>query len=182
MRECIDDFLESFATEFPTQTMKPKAHYMTHYADQVLQFGLLINCWTLRFEGKHSFFKNISRVTRNKINICKSLAWRHQMNQVERLMMITLSDRSQMIITQQASIVDVFHKYPWLMGSDLLVKELQRLIPKTETSDPRVSLCQGIARYKTPIIQLLQSRKNLPMEVKNILDTPPDADIYACKS
>lgn len=33
MRECINDFLESFATEFPTQTMKPKAHYMTHYAD-----------------------------------------------------------------------------------------------------------------------------------------------------
>ncbi|KAK4318143.1 hypothetical protein Pmani_010834 [Petrolisthes manimaculis] len=63
--------------------------------------------------------------------------------------MITLSDRRQMIITQQASIVDVFHKYPWLMGSDLLVKELQRLIPKAETSDPRVSLCQGIARSRT---------------------------------
>lgn len=62
-----------------------------------------------------------------------------------------------------------------------LVKELQRLRPKTDTSDPRISLCQGIARYKKSIIELLQSRKNLPVEVKNILNIPPDTDVYACK-
>lgn len=84
MAECITDFIDKFQLEFPDQAMKPKLHHMTHYPQQTLKFGPLIHCWTLRFEGKHSYFKAINRITKNKVNICKTLAFRHQMHQVTR--------------------------------------------------------------------------------------------------
>ncbi len=82
MEECITDFISSFQVEFPDQALKPKLHYMSHYPQQTLQFGPLTHCWTLRFEGKHSYFKSINRINKNKVNICKTLAHRHQMHQL----------------------------------------------------------------------------------------------------
>ncbi|RUM28374.1 MAG: hypothetical protein DSY42_08515 [Aquifex sp.] len=84
MEECITDFINSFQVEFPDQAVKPKLHYMSHYPQQTLQFGPLVHCWTLWFEGKHSYFKSINRITKNKVNICKTLAHRHQMHQLTK--------------------------------------------------------------------------------------------------
>jgi hypothetical protein len=61
--------------------LKPKFHYMLHYASQIHCFGPLVTCWTLRFEGKHNYFKEIACRSKNKQNICATLAKRHQLNQ-----------------------------------------------------------------------------------------------------
>lgn len=61
--------------------MKPKFHYLIHYPQMLLQFGPLINTWTLRFEGKHNYFKEISKTTKKRKNLCKTLAQRHEMMQ-----------------------------------------------------------------------------------------------------
>lgn len=45
---------------------------------ETLQIGPLLHLQTLRFEGKHNYFKELVYRTKNKINICKSLALRHQ--------------------------------------------------------------------------------------------------------
>ncbi|XP_077972807.1 uncharacterized protein LOC120330222 [Styela clava] len=66
---------------FPGHTVRPKHHYLMHYPELISLFGPLIRCWTLRFEGKHSYFKNVVRRTGNFVNVCKTLAHSHQMMQ-----------------------------------------------------------------------------------------------------
>lgn len=73
-----------FVTEFLQMysdiggAMKPKFHYMVHYASMIERYGPLIHCWTLRFEGKHNYFKELANRTKNKMNTCLSLTRRHQ--------------------------------------------------------------------------------------------------------
>ena len=66
IHEFISDFLESFTREFPEQHIKPKAHFLIHYPDQIKLFGPLVNVWTLRFEGEHNYFKEIYATTNRK--------------------------------------------------------------------------------------------------------------------
>lgn len=66
---------------FPYESLKAKHHYLLHYADLILHFGPLIRLWTLRFESKHSYFKNCARKLHNFLHLCKTLAERHQMLQ-----------------------------------------------------------------------------------------------------
>lgn len=65
---------------FPHVSLRPKHHYLLHYADLTLQFGPLIHTWTMRFESKHSYFKRCIRSSKNFRNV-KSLAERHQLFQ-----------------------------------------------------------------------------------------------------
>ena len=44
----------------------------------IKQFGLLIK--TLRFEAKHCYFKTVFHGSKNRKNICLTLAKRHQMS------------------------------------------------------------------------------------------------------
>lgn len=82
----VQDLVELFLTKnkkmFPDERIKPKAHYMLHYAKEIEMFGPLTTCQTLRFERKHNYFKEVSYRTKNRMNICKTLATRHQNMQV----------------------------------------------------------------------------------------------------
>ncbi|CAC5410253.1 unnamed protein product [Mytilus coruscus] len=78
MQDIIEEFHEYYRENFPEETVKPKFHYTLHYPKQTLEFGPLIHLQTIRFEGKHSYFKELVYRTKNKKNICKSLAERHQ--------------------------------------------------------------------------------------------------------
>lgn len=59
----IGDYLEGRKELFPSQKLKPKHHYLTHYPALILKFGPLIRLWTMRFESKHSYFKRCVRRT-----------------------------------------------------------------------------------------------------------------------
>lgn len=78
LSDLINEFHEMYLEQFPERHLKPKGHYTLHYAEQVKEFGPLIHCWSVRFEGKHSFFKEIVRRTKNRKNLCKTMAMRHQ--------------------------------------------------------------------------------------------------------
>ena len=84
LRGIIEDCLDLFKDLYPEVSTKPKAHYITHYPTQIKKFGPLSRCWTIRFEGKHVFFKGIFQRTKNRKNICKTLAERHQRKQALR--------------------------------------------------------------------------------------------------
>ena len=71
------EFFSSYYREYII-SMKPKFHYLLHYPRQMLEFGPLVFCWTLRFEGKHFVFKEISWRTKNRKNIMYTLAHRHE--------------------------------------------------------------------------------------------------------
>lgn len=66
-----------FVEEF-NETLKPEHHFVTHYPQTMRLMGPLICLWSMRFEGKHQFFKkNVQKTGDYKI-IIKTLAERHQ--------------------------------------------------------------------------------------------------------
>jgi len=77
----IRDYLERRMSLFPNVRVRPKHHYMSHYAALTMKFGPLIRLWTMRFESKHQFFKRCIRNSRNFVNVTGMLASRHQMLQ-----------------------------------------------------------------------------------------------------
>lgn len=79
LRVLIDEYLYCRMQTFPDKPLKPKHHYVSHYPDLIMQFGPLIRLWTLRFESKHTYFKQCSRKLRNFKNPCSTLAERHQL-------------------------------------------------------------------------------------------------------
>lgn len=63
---------------FPDHNLRPKHHFIEHYPYLISCFGPLLDCWTIRFEAKHSFFKKVVRDVNNFKNILLTLATRHQ--------------------------------------------------------------------------------------------------------
>lgn len=66
---------------FPDVKLRPKHHYLMHYPELILRYGPLIKVWTLRFESKHSYFKESQRRTKNFINVLKTLSEKHELLQ-----------------------------------------------------------------------------------------------------
>jgi len=58
---------------------------MIHYGRAIRLFGPIWHCATLRFESKHSSFKQMDRAIHNHINLEKSLTEKHQNLQVYHL-------------------------------------------------------------------------------------------------
>ncbi|KAJ8667819.1 hypothetical protein QAD02_009482 [Eretmocerus hayati] len=77
----ICDYLSLRKKLFPTFNLRPKHHYMRHYAKLIFFFGPLIKVWTMRFESKHKFFKRSIRYSMNFINVLKSLSEKHELFQ-----------------------------------------------------------------------------------------------------
>lgn len=81
MNDIIEDYLESRKNMFSSVPLRAKHHFMLHYACLTMRFGPLIRLWTMRFESKHSYFRQSAQHGRNFVNITKSLAERHQLLQ-----------------------------------------------------------------------------------------------------
>lgn len=61
-------------------SLKPKHHFLLHYARVIRSMGPVIFLWVMRMEAKHQFFKNIAHRTKNFINLKKTMAFKHQAN------------------------------------------------------------------------------------------------------
>lgn len=77
----IEEYIQSRVELFPGFPLKPKHHYLCHYPELIIQFGPLIRLWTMRFESKHTYFKQCARKLHNFKNLCATLAERHQLLQ-----------------------------------------------------------------------------------------------------
>ena len=73
----VEEYLFKFSRLYPNEVMKPKRHYMVHYASQIERLGPLIVSWNMRQEAKLGFVKKVSRLSNFK-NICKTVAKKHQ--------------------------------------------------------------------------------------------------------
>lgn len=69
---------ELLLTAIPDCRLRPKHHYIEHYPHLTKVFGPLIDMWTMRFEGKHKFFKKFIHETQSFKNVPLTLAMRHQ--------------------------------------------------------------------------------------------------------
>lgn len=81
----ISEHRVRFKEVFPDSNLLPKHHFLEHYPQLIYQFGPLVSLWTLRFEGKHSFFKRVARHTSCFKNLLYSLAERHQLSLAHQL-------------------------------------------------------------------------------------------------
>lgn len=63
---------------YPEESVIPKMHFMVHMPRLMIQFGPLVRHWTMRYEAKHSYFKQLAQSMGNFINLPYSLAMRHQ--------------------------------------------------------------------------------------------------------
>lgn len=79
MRVLIDDYMGK--RKVLGNKYKPKHHFFSHYPDLYLMFGPLIFMWTLAFEHRHQFFKRVSKICRNFINLAHLLAYKFQLLQ-----------------------------------------------------------------------------------------------------
>lgn len=73
--------LENLKKLFPSNALKPKHHFLLHYPHHILNYGPPIRYWCFRFEGKHRFFKEVSRHSKQFKNPPFTLANSHQLYQ-----------------------------------------------------------------------------------------------------
>ncbi|XP_042630364.1 uncharacterized protein LOC109063425 isoform X1 [Cyprinus carpio] len=74
----IAEHRDLLLTVFPHFKLRPKHHYIEHYTQLIRMYGPLRDVWTMRFEGKHKFFKQVIRDTKNFKNVTQTLPVRHQ--------------------------------------------------------------------------------------------------------
>ena len=78
MEEKYATFVEAFVNLFPDVNVKPKMHYGIHYGSQTRDAGPARTRFTLRFESKNHVIKQPIIHSKNRVNVCKTLANRHQ--------------------------------------------------------------------------------------------------------
>ncbi len=86
LRNNIKCYLSEFLNLYPHKKLTPKQHFLLHYPTAVENWGPPRFYTTMRFESKHSYFKKVINANHNNINLCYSLANRHQNLQVHHLL------------------------------------------------------------------------------------------------
>lgn len=74
----VAEHRELLQSVFPDFKLRPKHHYTEHYSHLIRVHGPLTEVWTMRFEGKHKFFKKVIRDAQNFKNVAMTLAVKHQ--------------------------------------------------------------------------------------------------------
>ncbi|RVE72780.1 hypothetical protein OJAV_G00041440 [Oryzias javanicus] len=99
-----------YLTLFPENKLLPKHHYMEHYPAMILCFGPIVSFWTLRFESKHSYFKQVVRHTNCFKNITLSLATKHQLMMSYNIFSLSC-DKSSLEVEQVSTVpLDVLNE------------------------------------------------------------------------
>lgn len=75
----ISEHRDRFFEGFPEETLTPKHHFLEHNPALTEEYGPLVGVWTMHFEAKHSYFKQVLRHTKNFKNVLLTLSTRHQM-------------------------------------------------------------------------------------------------------
>lgn len=65
--------------QYSGKSLTPKFHFLLHYPDMIRRFGPLVAIWSMRYEAKHRISKTAANSTSSRVNICKSVAIKHQL-------------------------------------------------------------------------------------------------------
>lgn len=90
MTDCVDtivcDRLTWAVEEFnmlylqlSSTPLKPKFHHLVHYPEIMKKLGPVHNLWSMRYESKHRVLKIAARSSMSRVNICKTLAIKNQL-------------------------------------------------------------------------------------------------------
>lgn len=78
LRYKLSEHRQLLQDTFPQYRLRPKHHFIEHYPDLIMAFGPLSHVWTMRFEGKHKFFKKVIRTAQNYKNVALTMSLKHQ--------------------------------------------------------------------------------------------------------
>ncbi|XP_047129003.1 uncharacterized protein LOC105847952 [Hydra vulgaris] len=92
LQTLIHEYLSGRKKLFPYNKLLPKHHYLCHYPQLILRYGPLIRVFTLRFESKHSYFKQCARNYHNYKHLCKTLTSTQQLLQAYNNSSITTQE------------------------------------------------------------------------------------------
>ena len=81
LKHLIQDHHEHFKMLFPNERFTNKHHHMIHYPTCIRKAGPMSTMQCLKYEMKHGFSKRMASVNCNFKNICKSIAYKHQVLQ-----------------------------------------------------------------------------------------------------
>lgn len=65
----ISEHRDRFLEVFPEARLTAKHNFLEHYPTLIKKYGPLVGVWTMRFEAKHSFFKEVARHINNFSNV-----------------------------------------------------------------------------------------------------------------
>ena len=136
LRVIVDEYLESRKTLFPQHKLKPKHHFLAHYAAHTLKYGPLIRLWTMRFESKHSYFKRCLHASHNYKNITKTLSERHQLLQA-------YYSSGQLL----PSVINFEKAIP--LHSDLYVREISLALFECGLNESNAVVCEQLTHFGT---------------------------------
>ncbi len=150
----ISDHRQKYQEAFPNQKLLPKHHYLEHYPHMIWCFGPLVGLWTMRFEGKHSFFKNVAHHTKCFKNVALTLAKKHQLMIAYHLHSST--PRKPGFEVSGASRV------PLEVLKDEVSLPIRQMYPNiTEVNLAKSADCKGIC-YRTGMIVICEFTDGLP--------------------
>ena len=81
----IEDHHTLFMSLFSSRRMLPKHHILVHYPQVMQKVGPLSLCSSIRYEAKHNESKRLCSVVCCFKDICKTVVYRHQLNQCVRI-------------------------------------------------------------------------------------------------
>jgi hypothetical protein len=119
MKVMIEDYLHRRKSLFPDVPLRPKHHFMTHYAQLTSQFGPLVKMWTTRFESQHQYFKRRIRSSRNFLNVASMLTNHYQLHQAclsASARFACDTDVSHADVATESSIADYVKRIPSTVG------------------------------------------------------------------
>ena len=108
MEDLIEEFLTCYKHLDDSIHIKPKGHFMVHYASQYRKLGPLVHFSTLRYESKHSNLKRMFSSCKNFRNPCMTIATRHQYLQSLHHMEKNFLVEDKSMFGKQLSSVPIF--------------------------------------------------------------------------
>nr|XP_037272441.1 uncharacterized protein LOC119164364 [Rhipicephalus microplus] len=82
LERLISCFCVDFRILFPNTPAPCKLHYIIHYPKYMVMYGPLVHLWSMRYEAKHQYFKDLAVKLRNFKNITLTLSNRHQTSEM----------------------------------------------------------------------------------------------------
>lgn len=150
----IYDHRQRYLELFPHVKLLPKHHYLEHYPQMIRCFGPLVALWTMRFEAKHSFFKQVARHTNCFKNIPRSLATKHQF-------MLAYHTHSSSLKKSSLEVMDVSIMPVDVLNEGVVSTLKQRYPDVTEVHMAKNVSCSGI-RYSEGMLIVHGSVDGLP--------------------
>lgn len=147
-QENVSEYLKLLHSLFPN-SLKPKHHFLLHYSRVFLIAGPLWKISSMRFESKNREAKIISRTAVCRVNVCRTIAIKHQLRFNYRLL-------SNEIISTRSSFDGVQEAYlTGLPDIQSYMNVLPAAIQRSEViSTVKKLRFDGVELYKNCIIMV----------------------------